>query len=822
MPGKAAKKAAAAAARTNARLVLFVLFLLSFCCLIRCDEANSSHTHEHTHKHTYTVIHESAPQAHTLDIHIHTGVHFSKLENKRCYNGYIPLFYNFDRTDDSVLEPEPDQEPAFNLTALHASNETVPLDGPVVNLTLYDYPLEIAMRLSDTELFSFTWRYLITHYLKERGLPFLYTHVTPGEDQILVSNSTDAMALHTVEAEMYFYKIIAVSLAKQDKEGERGTYHIMLPRAIKSFKYLRTGKPIDHRIESVYPDMRSYMYTTDMGYFNYDVAVPLDSSNHYMMIRFEPFEYTKRAKGTAMMLMMKYFSTYYTSVPRQFYFFREIPAYSKVKRGLLPFIGSFLNWCCSVLTENDISSLAINGPRLAKYVEEMTQSLKDEHEELSFLKTNLETLTGQTTAHLAEAQKEIESLADMLKEDEVMLKTLFKHFHRLNLQTHNMSRMIHELQCNQETIPHFVQPHMLYDDLSALQKKLSEEHKYTLTIPLQALHQYYQLEVARCTTNANFTTAVVMAPIQKSSSEWTAYEVHNLAFQVEPNVVCSVDNMPPIMAVEEQTRRIYAFSETDLLKCNPYDSRAMCYIPQYPTQFHPMQKCLETLYFSPNIKDIMRNCPYQCQNITHPIVQMIRPQEYLITNIDKIHVKCPNGTTEQTLTHSGALLVSMPCDCKIYTGFNLLVDSVFPCVDTWDGLSVQRVVPALYSKKEMSDMHSQLKKIEAHDFGSFFTSNLSDLESLQATIRNHTIKPVTLESPSIDSSYYLLKHENMINAFVLYFWLIMLTGLSGYLFITLRHVENERAAEDNKDVNVTVVNKVGENASTPADQETTI
>jgi len=384
----------------------------------------------------------------------------------------------------------------------------------------------------------------------------------------------------------------------------------------------------------------------------------------------------------------------------------------------------------------------------------------------------METLTTITDRKFNKTQEQLETLAKHVQTDESMIIALTDQFGVLQNSQQNNSRAIYELQCRLKVTPSFIAPQLLKHDLIEIQHQLAEDGRFSLTMPPEEVLNYYRTEVAECTFDEKYSTTIVMAPIQ--SKPWTIYSVHNLAFQLEPTKICTLMDLPTIVAVDNLGHEIYPFSVTDLLKCNPYDDDALCYIPQYPSYFYPYAKCLKKLFFTTDTSDIIKQCRYECRETLLPVIQMIKPQQYIVTNIKKLIVQCGHETKEHAVLKTGSFLVTLPCDCKAFEGDKLIINSVYPCPDTYSNVSLEHYMPALFFKQKSNELFSMKEKIHPSELDTLFVRNQDELVNLAKDIKNIELKQ--FKAPLLAEGYkFELKYDNTINDIIIFIWLCLIT-----------------------------------------------
>jgi len=251
--------------------------------------------------------------------------------------------------------------------------------------------------------------------------------------------------------------------------------------------------------------------------------------------------------------------------------------------------------------------------------------------------------------------------------------------------------------------------------------------------------------------------------------------LHNIAFQTQPGEICSLTDVPSIIAVDEISHTIFPFSETDLEKCNPFQSKDLCYIPQFPTSFYPHMKCLETLFFSSSTKDIITHCNYKCQTTKTPVVQYIDHQRYAVTNVDSVTTNCNGTISTHPLDKPGSLFINLPCNCKAYHNDAMLIDSVYPCAEKWTSLQISHVVPSLFSRQtDLRSTRHNMVNTSVLNFTQFFVNDSLELSNIVKEVKALTFAQFRAKPITGIRNFVYNNHESISHGLI-FFWLFVMT-----------------------------------------------
>jgi len=165
---------------------------------------------------------------------------------------------------------------------------------------------------------------------------------------------------------------------------------------------------------------------------------------------------------------------------------------------------------------------------------------------------------------------------------------------------------------------------------------------------------------------------------------------------------------------------------------------------------------------------------------------MLEPQEFAITNVKLITVKCNSTIKDFVLDTPGSLFLRLPCYCQVYTKANLLIDSVYPCLEHWNEFSITHNVPLIFSKnKDLSKYDLSAFRINRKNYADHFINSHAEFDRL---LHRHTYF-----TNLNDTEYYLpldtsnsgitVVHRNTWNDIVLYIWISLLTTFTAYVIV---------------------------------------
>lgn len=175
------------------------------------------------------------------------------------------------------------------------------------------------------------------------------------------------------------------------------------------------------------------------------------------------------------------------------------------KRGI-QILGDFYNWCCNLITKEEIFPLYDNQERMNRNYKELRGALIDSHADLFNISTKLNNFTREINEGFKNIHETFNIfLSDTLRHENNALDSLLKTqeltVNTLNvLQKHILIDHFRDVleHCKNHKIPAILlSPQILGEDLKELDKKLFNE-KLTLAIPHSNIMAYFTHPLATC------------------------------------------------------------------------------------------------------------------------------------------------------------------------------------------------------------------------------------------------------------------------------------------------------------------------------------
>jgi len=321
---------------------------------------------------TQVVIGDNFGSDLSLDVKVHSGVHFGK-QNKLSYNAFLPIYYHFDLNSVpniteykepvwSPVEPEIQGSEGIRL------NSDIPLDIKFNSTRVVNgYPLRLIETLNDSELKEMTFSLVLKHHFQMLNKPLPSTQYVIHDKFVTLFNGSNVYKVPISELEISLYALITSAFSYYD------SYKLAVNRILNNFGFQTTGQMKPLNLDSADNIIRNNLGI--LRDFSVDSALQVVDSVY--LIKFSPFQYkyiqsVDPTTITALKLLASV--QFKLNNGNDFYFFRTVDRQqtssnilSRKRRGLLPFIGNMLSFCCSVVSESSISTLAIDGENIKNH-----------------------------------------------------------------------------------------------------------------------------------------------------------------------------------------------------------------------------------------------------------------------------------------------------------------------------------------------------------------------------------------------------------------------------------------------------------------------
>lgn len=452
-------------------------------------------------------------------------------------------------------------------------------------------------------------------------------------------------------------------------------------------------------------------------------------------------------------------------------------------------LGDALDYCCDVVTKQDISDIESNTESATEFMRIVKNSVIQEHQYLIQVNNNTQRLHNELKNAVHQFQSvfyDVTQLQDQINanfsgEIRVVKLEAFRdlmvalHTSQLSFWTSHIIRLNSIVQtCNAGFIPVIaITKETLLTDLKSLEQKL-KNHGYQLAIPLDQIGKYYRLQIATCFSSENQLNIRVTIPVTQNVDR-KLYEIKKVPFSWH-KTTCHVRLEPTLVAVREN--EVSVISGTDLQQCIP--ATGLCRLPQLQSDLLHGSACPRLLFAGTTIEKLNSVCLLECTPTTEMAIVQIDFHTFVVANLPEGSlIQCANESISVPTTPKGALEIMLPCHCRLSIPSNSPLRPPFPCPMTLGNFSeVTHILPAAWSPPS-----SQIVSIQQQQNTPTYT-NLSEvlnenwtyqLPAVNLTIPEHILLEQKRLPKLIKRTSYLLPSFSFV-------WSLVLTIAVAWLF----------------------------------------
>lgn len=372
----------------------------------------------------------------------------------------------------------------------------------------------------------------------------------------------------------------------------------------------------------------------------------------------------------------------------------------------LDFIGNFFEWCCGLITKSDIEPLYVDQTTFRHELDNLGYLESSDHNNLKNFSEELLKFSHEEGSLW---EREHEKLLNMSREYKKITQaslTLggeiqeFWHFFGANLNfSRNIFNIISKLEviqsCESQRIPRLlIQKNLFKENITQLEK-LIEKQGYELTIGKNNIDLYYRLPLARCKITTDSIFIEIKIPIRKLHADWKLFTVKCLPFVWE-NKTCKFC-MNEATIAKSRHRTVTLTNNRD---CESITNK-LCQIPRASTSSEITPNCVKQIFEGGTAEDITRSCVTQCYENNRMQILQLRPSKFIITHpIKDLTINCGKiHHVVSGITKLGSLEVTLPCNCSLNSGLQVLIPTKFPCENDLDQVTrTTHLLPASFSK----------------------------------------------------------------------------------------------------------------------------
>lgn len=373
--------------------------------------------------------------------------------------------------------------------------------------------------------------------------------------------------------------------------------------------------------------------------------------------------------------------------------------FSEVKRKrAIEFIGDALSYCCGIVTTKSFDSLSTESNTLKKQLNAMNMGFQkalryatESSDAFTKYSNDITLNFQQVQTHIKEYERYVTDKinANNMREREeannvlMTLNLVYQNLVKIVGVTSVMRDMDILNHCKQKMIPIIiVPPEILLRELLRLKMEL-ELSSHTLAVPLSNIAKYYHLPICDCTISEEKINVQIRIPIVGKNNNWELLELIATPLKWGEQT-CTILFETMYLAISHDRNgkgiSMRPITGANLHQCRPFHDK-LCYLPRYSAG--EIYVCATKMYRGSTVQSLSRHCPFRCQQSNSLSISEVNEDVFVITHPPKeTNIRC-NGyksyLEESAYEQPGAIQISLPCNCSLFGGDEILIPNRYPC-----------------------------------------------------------------------------------------------------------------------------------------------
>ncbi|XP_065213114.1 uncharacterized protein LOC135840476 isoform X1 [Planococcus citri] len=407
--------------------------------------------------------------------------------------------------------------------------------------------------------------------------------------------------------------------------------------------------------------------------------------------------------------------------------------HSRRKRSFLlgKLYGNFLEFCCDVVTKDDLYPLFVNQQELTANYKNLKEALIETHADIFNISTELKSFSKLIHANIEMITQTIDTLsttlekfADLFAADRSTYPVLISILEKTFYNSFFSSIIEH---CKEHKLPSsIISPESLKYYIEVLKTNI-EKFNYTIAIPTSEILEYYTRSITHCQISEQQILLEIRVPLKKINSDWKLFKYTPIYFRNKEEL-CILNTEQMLIAFDSGKQIIREITGTALKKCDL--SRQLCFLDYFDSTYESPE-CAKSLILGKQLQELNTVCNFKCEHMhSKTIIRKIQENIYIISNPQKflfLHNSSKSDTIplEINYNQSGAIKIQLPCDFELLLKTDeetqILIPQGFPCIKTSENtLHLNRLLPLQWTKLDNS-------KIDFHPFSPLKFKNITKI-----------------------------------------------------------------------------------------------
>lgn len=374
------------------------------------------------------------------------------------------------------------------------------------------------------------------------------------------------------------------------------------------------------------------------------------------------------------------------------------------KKRAIESIGRFFNWCCSLLTESDLTAYTHTEEDLTTHVNNLQDFVHAEHKDLLEDTSQMQHMTQSMQRMMGAIRGALQGFQSNLQrsgmENEAMnLFTIVQEQLRaaIYVYTNTVAVKLMEIKHRcalSQLSEHIALPEQLRRQLLKMEEKLKRKG-FVFAVPVDQIEKLRNLKLTTCLITRREITATIQIPIRQEG-EIQVFHVRPVPLFWRGHT-CSLIQEERIIIRHNGVLRTLRPQEEEGCSAR---SRPLCFLPRLHKFMDEGQECLHKLLNGSTHDELQAGCRMRCEKSDNKtVVTTIREDTFLMHNVQEdTEIRCGNQSTRIPHEMPGTLEVYVPCECEVKRKDKTLIPILYPCdVRSHNQSNIFQVIPITWS-----------------------------------------------------------------------------------------------------------------------------
>src|SRR5437868_2007513 len=301
----------------------------------------------------------------------------------------------------------------------------------------------------------------------------------------------------------------------------------------------------------------------------------------------------------------------------------------------LSIIGSFLSYCCGVVSKSDFNDILASDSNIKAYFERFQSDICANHDAMEQMTHQIANYGSNVTNSLLDLRDHFEKISklDMIENNELQVYVLTA-FETISLIVNHLSRDQAMEICRQRRFPlNFITVERLQNDIDGRKAYLLEQN---FELAFAKYWQIVDLPLTTCKFAVETFQVTIKLPVRRLYFYHTLYEVISLPF-AHLNTTCMLHDRARYLA--EGITGTYALVDDQMTNCDPLHSN-LCQLARFPRQGSIQHATCIEFVFLKDYEAIKHNCGLHCSTQQQTLISQIDSNLFSIIFAKSLYLKC--------------------------------------------------------------------------------------------------------------------------------------------------------------------------------------